>query len=70
MTMIQNTRPSPPAVGYSGTKGRFWSGHLNLLTSISLSCFGDISNVQFVQESTRVYRNGMLFAKKNGQFTI
>ncbi len=68
MTIIQNTRPGRPATGYSRKKWRFWSGHHSLLTLISLSHFGEISGVQFMQDSPRIYRNWRLFAKKNGHF--
>uniref|UniRef100_A0A8C5QY76 Uncharacterized protein n=1 Tax=Leptobrachium leishanense TaxID=445787 RepID=A0A8C5QY76_9ANUR len=40
---------------------------LHLMTSISLNHSGEISNVQFMQDSPRIYRNWRLFAKKNGQ---
>uniref|UniRef100_A0A8C5M6A4 Uncharacterized protein n=1 Tax=Leptobrachium leishanense TaxID=445787 RepID=A0A8C5M6A4_9ANUR len=44
------------------------TGHwMHLLTTISLSHSGEISNVQFMQDSPRIYRNWRLFAKKNGQ---
>lgn len=42
MTLIQNTRPSRPVIGYSRNKWRFWSDHLNLLTLVSLSHWGDL----------------------------
>uniref|UniRef100_A0A8C5MDJ7 Uncharacterized protein n=1 Tax=Leptobrachium leishanense TaxID=445787 RepID=A0A8C5MDJ7_9ANUR len=41
--------------------------HPHLLTSISLSHSGKISNMQFMQDSPRIYRNWRLLAKETGQ---
>lgn len=55
VTMIQNTRPNQPFTGQRRRtkKWRFWSGHDNLLTSISLSFSGEISDVHFMQDYPR-----------------
>lgn len=54
-----------PSNGYSN---RFWIGHYSLLTSILLSHFDRISNVQvFVQDNWKFYRNWLDFSKKNWQ---
>lgn len=42
-------------------------GHHTLLTSVSLSHFGEISSVQFTQDNPKIYRTWRLFAKKNEQ---
>lgn len=61
--MIQNTRPNQPFTGQRRRtkKWRFWSGHDNLLTSISLSFSGEISDVHFIQDYTRISRIRWLY---------